>query len=287
MQNSQSVTTFSICASAYQTFQALRVQTIKLALLLFVLPNLLLDLILRPVGQKASEGLISPAQQSGNNFVSFDVLLNLASGFFMKYMLAKLLVFLLTALAYLAIVHMAVAFITKEESLGINKSLGLGFNSLFFKGIFIFAALSLTSLERFFWGPFPIFTMLTLVAPVILIYEHKSVGNSFFRALMLRYAHPANASALSVFLTLILFGALLHFSDLFAQMLANGLMNLDETLSLSRSFWVWTIPGLSISTPYLVKNIFMSVTYGVLFVSSAFFTASLYFAVAPRLTQRL
>lgn len=287
MQTSQSITTFNICNSAYQTFQALKKTSTKILCFLILLPNILAELFLRPKGDSTVKSLIRIGEEYSANTFSFQAFGETSAGFFLTYFLVNFIVILLSFIAYLALTHAVIEYKTKNKTLSAKSACKLAYRSLFFKGLALFFAIYLISLERFFWGPFPTLTMLTYVSPVILLCEKRGAINSFFKALFIKYPHPSNASGLSIFLTLFLFGALLFLSETLMNSLANSFMLLDEVLGISRSFWIYSIPVIKVSPAYLIKMLITSVGFALIFLTVPFFTSHLYFAARPKLTQKV
>ncbi|MBI2603808.1 MAG: hypothetical protein HYW48_12215 [Deltaproteobacteria bacterium] len=287
--NKQSTPTLSIYGDAYQTFKAVLKPSLQLASLAIFAPQLIVMLFLAYISQPvvASIKELASAMLVAKENLSYIALLEKSAEFFTTYLLVMIVLLVVFFAAYLGLVKLAISAKQGKKIPSAAKVFVWALRKMLPGGLLMFAAILFISLERFLWGPFRIFSMLALMAPVIFIVEKRGVGVSLWRSLFLKYTHPATTSAFSTAVTLIVFGAFLFLGELAISWLGNALLTADEWLMLPRDLWNQAVPEFPFSTVYLLQRIMMAAGYSLLLLMPPFFTVSLYFFVIPRLSQRI
>ncbi len=287
--NQQTVSTFNICTEAYQTFAALRRSILLMVVFAFFIPQLIAEGVLSLLSKPTVNQLKILTEQiiSLNSQVHYRLFLETAAGFFSPCLGVLLGLTLIFFAAYMGLVRIALDHQDGQAPLSVLSAFFWGLRQFFPKGILLLGLVFLMSLERFLWGPFRIFSMLILMAPVLYVAEGRRVGAAMARSLFLKYTNPAIATTFNVAFTLMVFGALLFLGESIIAETANGVLTLDESLGLSRELWTRPFLNFPFSLPFLFQKLFSAFLYSLLFASLPLFTVSLYRRFLPQIRERI
>jgi hypothetical protein len=176
----------------------------------------------------------------------------------------------------MGIVQIALAYKKGETLPNPASSFIWGLRQFFPKGLFLLFVFFLLSLERFLWGPFRVFSMLFLMAPVLYVAEGLKVGSAIRRSIFLKYLNPAVSTAFNIAFTLIVFGALIFFGESIIAWCVRTLLELDQWLGLKRDLWTFRFFDMPFTLVFFVVNLISSFAYALLLTSVPLFTVALY-----------
>lgn len=274
----QSISTFSICAQAYQTFTAIRGPALKLILFAIFLPMLVSELVLAQLSKPTVEQLKTMTAQlvSKNSTPHYRALLELSTQFFSPCLVIFFFLLLIFFSAYMALIRLVLAHENQEQLPNTFSSFAWGARQFFPKGLLLIFVFFLLSLERFIWGPFRIFSMFVLMAPVLYIAEGRRAWSAIHRSIFLKYLNPSVSTGFNLAFSLIVFGALIFFLEGLIALGSRTVLNLDVSLEISRSFWTLRFFNFPFSWIFLGVEILASLAYAFLLVSLPLFTTTLY-----------
>lgn len=283
------ISAFTVFAGGYNTFSAIRGKVIPLALGAFFVPQIFSMAWLSYFTKLSVEQMKSLVDKTLANQAPshYQRLLEASAEFFSPYLIALLCLSCVFFAAYMGIIKLAVAYHLKEKIPSAWSAFLWGFRQFFPRGIFFILALVLLNFERHLWGPFRIFTMLALMAPVLYIAEGRKVATSLFNALVLKYTHPATGTPFNVAFSLIIFGAFLFFFEMLIAWTGEAILSADEMLGFTRSFWNIKMFDQPYTLVYFLQKNLTSLAYSALITLVPFFTVNLYFTVSPKLSQKL
>lgn len=223
----------------------------------------------------------------GDKSLFMNLLENL-SGFLQMSTAIGFAAFCFSGITYLALVSMAISYNRGIKVISPKEAINLGIKAFFPKGLLIFLFAIILSIEHAILGPFRILTMLTLVAPVILLHDRRGLRFALWNALSLKYATPRTGGRFAVFFILLSLGALVFFSEALIDIAAAYLLHLDESLGFSRGFWR---QGLTTGGPltliYTLVTALKYLGFCIILTGLASFTTSLYFLLRTPLSQRV
>lgn len=285
----QATPTLGIYSDAFQTLKAVLNPSLQITAVAIFVPQIISMLFLsylsQPIAAKIKD--LAGTMLLTKEKLNYMALIETAAEFFTTYLIVILVLLVVFFSAYLSLVKLAVAAKQGAKIPSASSVYVQSLRQMLPWGFLLFLAILIISLERFLWGPFRIFTMLALMAPVIFIAERRGVGASLWRSLFLKYTHPATTSAFSTAVTLIVFGAFLFMGEMAISWLGTFLTTADEWLKLPRELWNQSVPEFPFSSVYLFQRILAAAGYSLLILALPFFTVSLYFLVIPRLSQRV
>ncbi len=283
------ISTFTIFAGGYHTFTAIRRKVIPMALCAFFAPQILSMAWLSYFTKLSVEQMKSLVD---NNLAKqipshYQTLLEASAEFFSPYLVGVFCMSCIFFAAYMGITKLAIAYHLKEKIPSATSAFLWGLRQFFPRGILFILTMILLNFERHLWGPFRIFTMLALMAPVLYIAEGRKLSSSLFNALFLKYTHPATGTAFNVAFSLVIFGAFLFFIEMLVAWTGESILSADEWLGLTRSFWDIKMLNQPYTLVYFLQKNLSSLAYAALITLIPFFTVNLYFSVSPKLSQKI
>ncbi len=280
--NQRTVSTFSICGEAYQTFAALWREVLPFIAVTLFLPLILSELILAQLSKAPLVQLRSLTAQllNGQTKAHYQAFLELAAEFLSPFFVTSLALTVIFFASYMTLVRLVLDFRNSGRIGRVSKAFVWGLRQLFPKGIVLLVFILIMGLERYLWGPFRILSLFALMAPVLYAAEGQRLRSSLARSLFLKYANPLISSSFNLAFTLMVFGAILFFCESLVIEAGGTLLVLDEWMGLSRDVWIQPFLGFPFSAPFLLQKILSSAATALLLCSLPFFTVTLYKRVA-------
>lgn len=279
-----SVSTFSISASAYQIFTAIRKPVLKLSIVSIFLPLITLETLLSKPGESTAAALKAITSEILTNKLpaNYALLIEAASLFFTPWFLSILLLSLIFFSSYMGMIRLSLAYKAQESLPSATSAFMWGLRQFFPKGLFLIVIYLILSLERYMWGPFRVFSMFIMMAPVLFAAEGGRLRSSIHRSLFLRYVNPSASTAFNTALTLIVFGALVFFMETMIVMGWKSLLNLDQWMGIGREFWTLRFFDFPFSVIFLLSNALSAFAYSFVFIALPLFTVELYARTASK-----
>jgi len=277
----QSISTFSISAGAYQTYTAIRASVLKLTVFGIFIPMILSELILSHFSIPTVNALKDLTEQflSGNKPPNYRTLLEVSTQFFSPCILIMFLLLFVFFSAYMGLIKIAVAREKDETLPTASSSFIWGMRQFFPKGLILLIIFLFFSLERYFWGPFRIFSMLILMSPVLFTLEGGRMWASVRRSLLMKYVSPSISTGFNVAFTLIVFGAIFFFGESLIGSLSKALLNFDQLVGLPRDLWTVRFFDFPFTWVFFFVNLIGSFAFALLLTCLPLFTVTLYFRV--------
>jgi len=284
------LSTFAIWTQTLQIIHKNYKEIIPLFSLLLLCPQLVFTISFAQFSVPVVENIKSLVSLHFTNHQALDykVLLAPASQFFTLYLFCGFIVILLALFTYIAFTVIALNHSdllpttdTKYKSL-YKTSIKL----LLPKGLLIFLGVAILSLEQFIFGPFHVFSILALMAIILIILEKNGAISSVWRALTLKYVTKTPARGFSTFVIVLSTGILIYAYEASLNFLTKNILILDQWLTIPRTFWEYRLPGFPCSLVFLIVELIWLLGYSALLAFLAFFTVTLYGHVRKKLSER-
>ncbi|NDE14114.1 hypothetical protein EBZ80_04205 [bacterium] len=280
-----------LLVQAVQAFKSGGPQTLALSAFGIFMPVLLSGWLVAPLAEKSAANLwkIAREAQSGGgiNGSTLPAMMSEVSGFMGFFFLAGFVGWLVFAVAYACLVYLSLhhlrpwAFprLTTRELVGdmarVVLRKGILLTVIVISMIFATQTFALTSL---------VLGALSLMAPVLMIAEHKSALRSLSQSLTLRYARQVPMGGWSAFLSLVTIGGLFFSSQFGLEWLAeSALYWLGARMPVGLST---KIPGMPFTLGYALVDALHAIVMSVLVVLLPGSTAALYMQVHFRTSRR-
>lgn len=220
--------------------------------------------------------------------LTYQMIIEPTSHFFSLYLFCHLLFVFCAIATFFALVLVALAELNDypQKTHSLFDLLKSGSRYTFFKGLVVLFGILIMSSEQLIVGPFRIFSLLTLVAVVLIIVEKKHSFSALSHALFLKYVSKSRGTGISTFFIVLSSAAIIYLYELSIAIITKNLLILDEWFNLSNSFWTYKLPGFPCSVIYLITQIFTIMAYAALMVFYAHFIACLYVNVCKKTSER-
>ena len=282
-RNPQSISTFSISADAYQTYRSLRRKFLQLTVFSVFLPIFTLELVLSHLSNPFVDQVkVLVRSLNSNQGARVESFLEVISPFFSMYLVGLGALMILVFSGYMGIVKITLSHLRNEHVPSASEGIIWGLRQFFPKGFLFVCIFILFTFERFLWGPFWIFSMLIMMAPVLYTAEGGRLWASIKGSLFSSYVSSEVSSGMNAAFSLIVFGALLFFAKSLLDMVARFLLNLDVWFGLARTVWNQGVFDFPFTWAFFVVNLAGSFLVSMLITSMALFTCMLYIRASEK-----
>lgn len=208
------------------------------------------------------------------------------SSFIIGYSGAVIVIVGFAAIAYLAVARIAIEQQVNHRLISPGRSILEALYLFFPKGLVLLVMIAVLSLEQFFIGPFHIFTVFALVAPILMMVEKQSAFASLKNALFFKYSSPQTGGAFLVSFVMLVLSIIIYLSENFLHFLFQFILSADEFLNVPRYWWLTKLPGLPFSLVYAIADIICTAGYIFLGVFFALFVNAVFFQVRLKVSER-
>lgn len=288
-QNSKQVNILFIWDQSWQALKRLKGQTMQFGIWGLFIPFLLITLFI----SNQSGPVVIEIQRliqtslSANSIPSYKMLVELINPFFNQIFFICLILLASSFCVYFALLNLYISSIFHEKVISNATAFKKGVSFFLSKGIMLLILLILMRIEQLFFGPFPMFTLFTLMIPIIIMVEKKKFTTAMKHALFFKYASPVLGGGLSVCFMFLIYSTLLFAMQLLVNGFTNFILHADQWLGVSRSLWVMTIPGLDISIMQLIATIVDNAFMCFLIIFTSVFTVNVFYHMRSNVQFRI
>jgi hypothetical protein len=262
-------------------------QSLRLSLPWFFVPLFCFSVVFSYFSGSLGGYIDGLAQGEVEDIVGFlGSIVSYSSSFISFYLFSLALLFVLGIIVYFSFVQICISVHLDNESLSTKKCLNK-VRPLIFKGIVIFLGLMLLSFEQVFFGPFRIFSLLGIMAVVLVFREKTGAVQSLWHGITLKYIGQIPGRGLSVFLVILMTTIIINFYEALVSSLVYYFLHLDEVLNISNALWVYTLPGFPCTLMYLLSRALVCFSMILLMLFVSCFSVCLYKRVRKPLSERL
>lgn len=272
-----------IWQKALDTLRSTWRQTLFIMTAGLVLPQLLADLWFDTLGAQAAQRMRGLFESHDGVKTAFWDLIEPVLSFAAPFFVGSLLVLVVTATAYFALVNLAVQHMRDGEQLTIREALlrGLAATARRLPGL-LFVVIVLTFVGQVFVLPAIIASVLGLAAPVIAVADHKGSFRAALDAITVQYARRSAYGPWAVSFNMLSLGATFYFGVMVVALGIEQLLMLDQSIPALRPFWSQQLGNLAFGPIYLLASLAESVLLMALVAIIPVTTTALYFTVAAR-----
>jgi hypothetical protein len=288
-ETNQPISVVATWVLTWQLLARIKSSVLPLIACLVFLPAILIKFLLATYSNptcSAIKAFTSKATNFASSAPNYYELFGIFSRFVVDYCIAMVVVGIPCAIAYFALTKIAIEQQLARRHLGVGKSVREGLALLLRKGlVFVLFAL-IAVMEQIFLGPFHIFTLFAMVAPILIINENQGVFVSLKNALLFKYCAPQTGGPFLTAFVLIALGMMVYVGESTLNILFNFILSADEFINIPRFWWLTKLPGLPFSLVYALADSIYTLGYIFLGVFTVLFINTLFFQVRLKISDR-
>jgi hypothetical protein len=284
-QERRKIATKDVWQKGLDTLRATRRQTMIVAAIGLVAPQLILGLAFDTASAPTVAALRGMfADTAASPGVSYAQLVGPAMSFVARFAVTTVVIAMLAMASYFALVQIVVRHHRGEPLPRPVEALAYGIKLTLTRGIWLAIVLgSLIFLGQFLVAPAILVAILSLALPVLLVADGGGGWRALGDALSLRYVRGTAFSPWNVLFTLLTLAAFLYTAVALTSMAVDFMLHADEALGVPRTLWVQSFPGLPFGPVYLLAAIIEAAALTTAVTLMPALTAALYFIIVPPL----